>query len=257
MHDSSPTGSSASRTEGVPPLEMANAVLLARRSSLPPPPPPYAALPSPLGVIQKAACASRSIAQVNPNISGINERSIRAREAWQSSGLPLRHRRKAESGELSWPDVSAYERAWATAMNGGLVALIGPRGTGKTQLAAALMHAMYDQGRHVRYLRCDDLMDLMRRTQGGDEGDMLREVNRISRIDLLVIDECQERRDTEFEDRTLGRIIDKRYGAIKSTVLIANLRPDELQDSMGASTLSRMQETGTIIECNWTSFRDK
>lgn len=182
-----------------------------------------------------------------------------ARTAWSKCGLPLRHRQKAEEGSIAgWPDPEAFKSATQATLNKGLLGLVGPRGTGKTQMAAAIMYERYiNAGWHTLYSRADDLMDILKRTQRGDtEADLLREMNRLARINLLVIDELQERMQTEFEDRALTRLLDKRYGNMKATILIANLKPEELQTSLGESTLSRMQETGTVVVCQWSSFRD-
>ena len=51
-------------------------------------------------------------------------------------------------------------------------------------------------------------------------------------------------------------MIYKRYGAMKDTILISNQTPDVFQKAIGSSILSRLQETGAIIQCDWPSFRE-
>jgi DNA replication protein DnaC len=82
-------------------------------------------------------------------------------------------------------------------------------------------------------------------------------VNRHRIPDLLVIDEFQERGETAFENRMLNHLLDLRYGDLTDTLLIANLEPEELVESVGESITERLREAGGIIECNWPSFRDR
>ena len=72
---------------------------------------------------------------------------------------------------------------------------------------------------------------------------------------LLVIDEIQERGGSDWEDRLLTHIIDRRYGQMKDTILIGNLTREEFECAMGASVCDRLTETGGMIVCNWPTFR--
>lgn len=72
---------------------------------------------------------------------------------------------------------------------------------------------------------------------------------------LIIIDEVQERGNTPWEDRMLTYLIDQRYAAKRDTVLIGNLTPDALAKSLGESIVSRLQECGEIVVCDWPSFR--
>jgi DNA replication protein DnaC len=88
----------------------------------------------------------------------------------------------------------------------------------------------------------------------GGEMPLIRD---LSAVGLLVIDEIQERADTQFEDRTLTNLIDARYYGMRPTILIGNLRPSEFAARIGSSIASRIRETGGVIEFNGPSFRDK
>ena len=79
----------------------------------------------------------------------------------------------------------------------------------------------------------------------------------LSKCRLLIIDEVQERGNTAWEDRILTHIIDKRYSDLKPTIVIANLTADALAAGLGESIVSRMQETGGIIEVTGESHRIK
>jgi len=42
---------------------------------------------------------------------------------------------------------------------------------------------------------------------------------------------------------------------MNDTILTCNLGTEELAASLGPSIVSRMEEGGGVIECNWPSFR--
>lgn len=138
---------------------------------------------------------------------------------------------------------------------GCLLALLGKRGTGKTQMAVELIRITCVQGRSARYTTAlrffMSLKDSYR--VGTTESAVL---NKYLKPHLLVIDEAQERGETGWEDRLLGSLVDSRYGAMRDTVLVSNLSRREFERAIGSSIMSRMSETGGIIECNWPSFRD-
>jgi DNA replication protein DnaC len=75
--------------------------------------------------------------------------------------------------------------------------------------------------------------------------------------DLLVIDEVQERAGTEWEQRLLSAIVDRRYAGMKDTILVGNLKPDDVRAELGTSIASRAQETGGIYVADWPSFRTR
>jgi DNA replication protein DnaC len=72
---------------------------------------------------------------------------------------------------------------------------------------------------------------------------------------LLVLDEIQERGNTSWEDRIITHILDRRYGDLMPTVIIANLTKETLADCLGESIVSRMQETGGVMEITGKSHR--
>ena len=73
---------------------------------------------------------------------------------------------------------------------------------------------------------------------------------------LLIVDELQEAKGSDFESRTLTAIIDGRYDRSVDTLIITNLTADAMGEALGPSIVSRMRETGGAIDCVWPSFRD-
>lgn len=180
------------------------------------------------------------------------------------SGVPRRHRDRAEVEEnLAW--VAKWGELRMRLGSGMLVALVGERGTGKTQLAVELIREVcemqVDDWNHPeniepKYVKAIDLF--LRLRAGMRDESMESEVSllkRYSRASLLVIDEIQERGETAWEDRVLHHLIDSRYGAMLDTVLIGNFKPEELVKSLGPSVASRLVEAGGVVVCDWSSFR--
>ena len=138
---------------------------------------------------------------------------------------------------------------------GCLLALLGKRGTGKTQMAVELMRHTCVQGRSARYTTAMRFFTAIKDSYQAATTESAV-LNQYLKPQILVIDEAQERGETGWEDRLLTHLIDCRYGAMKDTVLVSNLSRREFERAIGSSILSRMSETGGIIECNWPSFRD-
>ena len=150
---------------------------------------------------------------------------------------------------------------------GRLFALVGERGVGKTRLAVSLVvQVCIDEtfgandatpGRNFAMLRSvmEFFFDL--REAYGDnaperEASVLR---RYCEPDILVLDDMQDRGETQWEQRTLALLIDKRYRDRKDTILIANIDPAKFEAHIGAAISDRIRECGGVIECDWESFR--
>ncbi len=187
-------------------------------------------------------------------------RSLASDDAWKALGEPYlaRHKRFAETVEgAAGPWGEAYERAAIAVLEGDSVALTGPRGTGKTALAVCVARAFTSDGKHPVYLTAWDLFARFKRSYGDKTLNEVEIMGRLGKAPLLILDEMQERGETSWEDRTLVRLIDYRYGAMLPTILIANLGRKALAESLGVSICDRLREAGTVIEATWPSFRAK
>lgn len=177
-------------------------------------------------------------------------------ECWRLSGVPDRHKDKVKDrhdalGE--WGDT--YRRLVPIVAGGGLVVLLGKRGTGKTQMAVDLLADVCAAGNRVRYLKAMDLFREIRNCYRKDGPSEVETVDKLCKFAALVIDEAHERSDSDWENRTLTNIIDRRYDAKRSTVLVSNMTKQAFGEAVGPSIVSRIHETGEVVVCEWASFR--
>ena len=158
---------------------------------------------------------------------------------------------------------------------GATVALVGPRGTGKTSIAAQIVqkwawqdHLGYMEGkgvgrrRMVIYEKTTGLISKLKAMYadfGTIEMDrMERRHNALVKAELLILDELHEvSEDSKHKDRILTDIVDRRYAAHRDTILISNQTSKEFKATINPSIMSRMQEHGGVIPCEWASFREQ
>lgn len=141
--------------------------------------------------------------------------------------------------------------------SGFLLAVIGGRGPGKTQIAVDVCKAALAAGLQPRHVDAMTIFLDIRASFKQDSELCERDViAAYCSPHLLVIDEIQERGETDFERRILNHIINQRYNAMRDTLVVGNLNQPQLELSLGPSIVSRMNETGGIIVCGWKSFRE-
>lgn len=186
-------------------------------------------------------------------------------------GWPLRY-----TGRLPDPTGGNWLATFAMASpiieKGGIAILHGPRGTGKTRMAAEIARsgrfpldhvpgkgpagAPPDPKRTARYRTAMEFFVEIRSTYGRNaEATEKQIIAMLARCGLLVIDEVQERGDSLFEDRLLTHLVDRRYGAMLPTILISNHDSKEVGAALGTSIIDRVWEGGKSFEFNWESYR--
>jgi DNA replication protein DnaC len=139
----------------------------------------------------------------------------------------------------------------------GTFAILGDRGRGKTVMAVWLAEQRRQRGQSPGvYVRSHDLFATIRRAwHPQSQEDEWTVLERYRKAPFLVIDEFQERSESEWENRTLVNIVDHRHANILPTVLIANLTAEAFGKSIGASMVDRIGQTGGMVECGWESLR--
>lgn len=185
------------------------------------------------------------------------EERLAKKELWHSAQVPHRHERNINRATAPAPEWLAKREELRKRLGSGfLVALIGERGNGKTQLACDLIFTVCDAKRSARYAKTMtffmDIKASYREAERQTERDVLVEYERPR---LLILDEVGVRGGSEWEDRLLVHLLDRRYDAMTDTLLVTNQTETDLRESLGSSVVDRMRETGGIAECAWPSFR--
>jgi DNA replication protein DnaC len=93
-----------------------------------------------------------------------------------------------------------------------------------------------------------------RRDSGRSE---LEELDILSRLDLLVIDEIGVQFSSDAERVQLFDVINRRYADLRPTILVTNLTLAEIQETLGERVFDRFREVATVVTFDWPSFRGK
>lgn len=145
--------------------------------------------------------------------------------------------------------------------------IAGPKGTGKTHLAAAIANDLIRKGTPVICMTMIDLLERIKRTfaKGDiDEGSVLR---LYKTAPLLIIDDMGKEPPTEWAVSTVYNIINGRYEAYLPTIvttnyddktLITRMTPTSTRDSITAeATIDRLMEMCRSIVMTGQSWRSR
>lgn len=122
--------------------------------------------------------------------------------------------------------------------------LSGSNGTGKTTLAMAVSAEATRAGRSVAIYSLPQLLARIRRTYDAAVGEdsYIAFFERLASVDLLHIDDLGAEKRTDWVLEQLYAIVDERYGAERSMLVTTNLEETELEEQIGARTVSRLVE---------------
>ena len=113
----------------------------------------------------------------------------------------------------------------------------GPKGTGKTFLAALIAGEKLRQGIPTLFVFVPDLLDSFRKAMHDGQGD---DVARTAReADFLVLDDMGAERATAWVSEQLMALINFRYSHQMPTVITSNYQLDELADHLSGSMVNR------------------
>lgn len=153
--------------------------------------------------------------------------------------------------------------------------LIGPPGTGKSHLGAAMVnHLIATLMVEARMHSAREIVRLLRstwnkenpprsaafETESGDyvEPQPISEeqmINDLGSAPLLVLDEVGVNFGSDAEHVQLFDVLDLRYRLQLPTVLLSNLKPAELKAALGDRVFDRLREGATVKACTWPSHR--
>lgn len=186
-----------------------------------------------------------------------SEAARKAETLWRDANAPERHYHAKAEASGDWGRTLAALRA---KLGSGLFAALNSKinGSGKTQMGVELMrHQINTLGRPAVFLSATEFFIQVKATYRSDasksEADVL---TKYAKPELLVIDEIEKRGASEWENILLFHLFNRRYNAVKDTLLISNLPEAELCQHLGPALVSRLNETGGLISCDWPSRRE-
>lgn len=115
------------------------------------------------------------------------------------------------------------------------VVISGATGTGKTYIACALAQAACRRGRRALYRRAPRLFDELRLARAS--GDYGRELKKLTRFDVLVIDDWAIAPLKEPERQDVLEVLEDRYDE-RSTVIASQLPPNKWHGYIGEPTIA-------------------
>lgn len=164
----------------------------------------------------------------------------------------LRHFSVADSRCEGWSQ--QFERLKGMSGRGYVAGLLGACGTGKSQLGASLCKYASWRGQKATMLEAMELCDSVKDSFGTSDAKQV--VFQFHRPGILVIDEVNTGL-SEYDIRLIQRIVSRRYDtARQDTILISNETPEEFCRLVGDRVVSRINDTGELVACNWGSFRN-
>ncbi len=123
-------------------------------------------------------------------------------------------------------------RAFAAVPEGWLV-IVGPSGTGKTHLGAAIANHRLKEGKAVLYITAADLLDHLRASFGSDSQQPYDEFfDQVRNAPLLVLDDLGVQSSTEWGREKLDQLLNHRHTRRLPTVVLSIVPLDELDDRL-------------------------
>nr|WP_226819029.1 ATP-binding protein [Acidithiobacillus montserratensis] len=144
-----------------------------------------------------------------------------------------------------------------TEARGRSLLFCGRAGTGKTHLAVGIAQELLAKDSTVIFTTVMDAIRTVRETYRKDTPLTEREViRRFTLPDLVILDEVGTQMGTDAEKVTLFDLINARYNAEKSLILISNLGLQEIENYIGERSFDRLRENGgQAVAFAWESYR--
>jgi DNA replication protein DnaC len=146
---------------------------------------------------------------------------------------------------------------WVAAHRNVLIG--GPTGIGKTYIACALGNSAARAGYTVLYLRATRLFETLQQSRG--DGSHLKTLARLSRVQLLIIDDFLLTPLSDWERRDMLEVIEDRYQA-GATVITSQCPLSDWHPNIGDPTLAdaicdRLLHNAYKVELRGDSMRLK
>jgi DNA replication protein DnaC len=136
------------------------------------------------------------------------------------------------------------------------LAIAGPSGTGKTHFVEALAHKVIDHGLRVAWFTLETLTTTIGRA--AVDGSVARAITRITRADLIIIDDIGMLPAGQAAAEALYRIVDAAYER-RSVAVTSNLHPSGfdtiMPKTLATATVDRLLHHAHIVLTEGSSLR--
>ena len=148
--------------------------------------------------------------------------------------------------------------ATATKDTGAGLFLIGPPGTGKSHMCAAIVRDYIE--RHLQPAGVTTTRELIRELRATwrreaeyREDEVIRKYG--ADLHILALDEAGATVGSDSEQVQLLDIIDLRYRLRRPTIVASNLPLPDLKIALGERAFDRLREGAKVLACTWPSHR--
>lgn len=131
------------------------------------------------------------------------------------------------------------------------VILAGNPGNGKTHISVATAKAAIEKNHTALFTTVGEMIDKINEA-GWNKASA---IDNYTIPDLLILDEVTYTLNNE-EQKSLFKVINKRYEQVRSTIIQTNLPMSDLKHVLGERIIDRLRENdGIVLYFTWESFR--
>lgn len=128
---------------------------------------------------------------------------------------------------------------WLSSPTEGLF-IVGPTGSGKTHLAAAIVRMMYSVGKKASFRRASELYLQIRHSYDGSYLSETAILAGYRGTPMLVLDDIAAGSLSDHERRVALEVIDSRGNDMRPTVVTSNLSLEDIREKMDERISSRL-----------------
>jgi DNA replication protein DnaC len=185
---------------------------------------------------------------------------------FRESSLPERWRTRTfdryqvtPANEEAYKTAKWYADTFDPKAGNGLL-LTGTVGTGKTHLAAAIAMELISREHTVVFGTVTSLLAQVRNTFDSDRETEMEVMRRLTKCDLLIIDDLGKEKVTDWVEQTVYELINTRYERNKSLVVTTNLSLTDIRSkyaNVGDAIVDRIIEMCQGVRIVGESWRKK
>lgn len=147
-----------------------------------------------------------------------------------------------------------YVSSFRGETTGGLM-FVGPPGTGKTHLAAAVLREVFRKGVPCSFIQVPRLLEEIRNSYNNESEQNTENLARTATRKFVVLDDMGAERLTDWVREQMYMIVNDRYGNMLPTVITSNCTITELAKRLGERTADRLSEMCRVVPLMGKSWR--